>query len=97
MRKQSTKPQSPTQTERKTKVRSDQTRMPTPAVTGKKVGRPTLYSRELADHIAAQLASGHSLAQVLAEPGMPTKQTVYSWLHTKKEFRDYYARARGAG
>ena len=94
MRKQPTKPKSPTQTERKTKVRSDQTRMLTPSVTGKIVGRPTIYSRELADHIADQLASGHSLAQILADPGMPSKQTVHLWLHRNHEFLDYYARAR---
>lgn len=94
MRKQPTKPQSPTQTERKGKVRSEQTRMPTPTVTGKKVGRPTIYSQALAAHIAAQLANGRSLVQVLAEPDMPTKQTVYSWLHRNQEFLDCYVRAR---
>ena len=94
MRKQPTKPQSPMRTERKTKVRDEHVRMSTPAVTGKKVGRPTLYSQALAAHIADQLANGRSLAQILAEPGMPTKQTVYSWLHRNQEFLDCYVRAR---
>lgn len=92
MRKQPTGVQS--QTESKSNSLGEQTSFPTPKTTGKKVGRPTIYSQGLADHIAFQLANGHSLAQVLAEPGMPTKQTVYSWLHSKKEFLDDYVRAR---
>ena len=94
MRKQPTTDQLPAQTERNGEVRDEQVSFPTPVKTGKKVGRPTIYSQKLADHITAQLANGHSLAQVLAKPGMPTKQTVYSWLHSKKEFLDYYVRAR---
>ena len=62
--------------------------------TGKKVGRPTIYSLALVTHITDQLANGRSLAQVLAAPGMPTKQTVYSWLHNNREFLDHYVRAR---
>ena len=68
--------------------------MPTSMATGKKVGRPTIYSLALVTHITDQLANGRSLAQVLAAPGMPTKQTVYSWLHNNREFLDHYVRAR---
>ena len=41
-----------------------------------------------------QLANGRSLAQILSQPGMPSKQTVYLWLHTNREFLDHYVRAR---
>ena len=94
MRKQSAKAQSPTHTELKSKVQREQALMSMPTVTRKKVGGPTIYSQALTAHVAAQLANGRSLVQVLAEPGMPTKQTVYSWLHRNQEFLDCYVRAR---
>ena len=58
------------------------------------MGRPTVYTPELAARITDQLANGRSLAQILAELGMPSKQTVYSWLHTNRVFLDHYVRAR---
>ena len=70
------------------------TNIATRTSTKKALGRPTLYTQALAANITEQLANGRSLAQILSQPGMPSKQTVYSWLHTNREFMDHYVRAR---
>ena len=59
-----------------------------------KMGRPSLYTPELAARICAELAAGYSLVQVVDAPDMPTRETVYQWLHIHKDFADNYARAR---
>ena len=59
-----------------------------------KIGRPTIYSQELADKICAQLAEGMSLRSVCLSEDMPDKSTVFNWLRTKPEFVDQYARAK---
>jgi hypothetical protein len=48
----------------------------------------------LVARITDELANGRSLAQILAEPGMPSRQTVYSWIRTSSEFLYDYVRAR---
>lgn len=57
-------------------------------------GRPTKYSRELADRICSLISQGNSLVRVCKEVGLTT-ETVYSWLRTNQEFSDIYARSRG--
>ena len=47
--------------------------------TGAKVGRPTAYRPERADHIAGGLIGGRSLKDVCRDPGMPTPTTVCNW------------------
>ena len=46
----------------------------------RKPGRPTLYSDELAATICRRLAEGESLRKICANPTMPDKSTVLSWL-----------------
>ena len=94
MKKQLTTPSAPAQVKRDSGLGGKRAALATPATTKKKVGRPAVYSLELAADIAEQLANGRSLAQILSQPGMPSKQTVYSWLHTNREFCDHYVRAR---
>jgi len=60
----------------------------------KKIGRPTIYSQNLADNICSQLAEGISLRTVCLAEDMPDKSTVFMWLRTKKAFLDQYARAK---
>jgi hypothetical protein len=65
-----------------------------------KGGRPSKYSKALAELICAQLLERdetglvRSLVDVCAEEGMPAESTVYLWLQTRKEFSELYARAR---
>jgi hypothetical protein len=62
--------------------------------TGKKIGRPSSYSDELAARICAELACGKSLRTVCKPEGMPGLETIFRWLREKPEFRDQYAHAK---
>lgn len=57
-------------------------------------GRPSDYSREIAQVICRQLGNGESLRQICASPGMPGKTTIMKWLESNLEFRGQYVRAR---
>lgn len=57
-------------------------------------GRPTDYTKELADKICDQLSDGLSLRTVCLDDDMPAKSTVFKWLRTHQEFADQYARAK---
>ena len=61
------------------------------------MGRPSLYSDELADEICARLACGDDLEQALDAEGMPDESTVYRWLLKDGAFREKYERARALG
>ena len=58
------------------------------------MGRPSDFTKELADKICSQLAEGISLRTVCLGEEMPDKQTVFSWMRLHKEFLDQYARAK---
>jgi len=62
----------------------------------KKIGRPTIYSEEIATRICLELAEGKSLRSICINDDMPHRQTVHFWLldKNKKEFLDQYAIAR---
>jgi hypothetical protein len=57
-------------------------------------GRPTKYSKSLADYICGEMATGRFLIQVCAEDGMPAYDTVRKWACLNPEFIPMYARAR---
>ncbi len=56
----------------------------------KPVGRPSTYTKELADLICSRIIEGKSLRSILNEEDMPDKSTVFRWLREFKEFRDNY-------
>ena len=58
------------------------------------VGRPSDFSRELADLICERIADGESLRSICLEDAMPNKATVFRWLAKNSVFCDQYARAR---
>ena len=58
------------------------------------VGRPSIYSPDLAAAICAELADGRSLRSVCRDEGMPDARTVFRWLAANDEFRQQYARAK---
>lgn len=67
----------------------------TAAVSGFKKGRPTLYTDQLGETIAASLMAGYSLTKICSVETMPDTATVYRWLaKTDHPFCDRYARAR---
>ena len=60
----------------------------------KKKGRPTKYTKKLADKICSQLATGLSMRSVARDEKFPAMTTLFRWLREKEEFRKQYARAK---
>lgn len=57
-------------------------------------GRPSKKTPAIIDEIIAGVASGRSLANVVAsDPGMPDARSVYRWLNEDDDFRLAYLRA----
>ena len=64
-----------------------------------KVGRPSSYTKEIADKICEILSTtSKSLVSICKSDEMPSTVTVYSWLNNKDnaEFLNNYTRAREA-
>jgi|HubBroStandDraft_6_1064221.scaffolds.fasta_scaffold84302_4 hypothetical protein len=59
-----------------------------------KVGRPTDYTPEIAQHICSQITQGLSVATICKQPDMPDTRTVFKWFARHEEFWQLYARAR---
>lgn len=57
-------------------------------------GRPTDYSEEIADIILERIMDGESLRSICSADDMPSRTTVFRWLHKHKDFSDQYARAK---
>lgn len=62
--------------------------------TKRKLGRPTDYTKDMADEICEKISGGLSLRAICAEAGMPARGTVYRWLIENDDFQDQYTRAR---
>lgn len=60
----------------------------------KKMGRPTIYSEDLADELCVKLSLGQSLRSICWEEGMPCQAVVYQWLQKFPDFVEKYTRAR---
>ena len=58
------------------------------------LGRPTLYSQELADLICNRLIAGESLRGICRDDAMPGTTAVMKWLGIYPDFAEQYARAR---
>lgn len=58
------------------------------------IGRPSLYTQELADAICEQIAEGKSLRTICRADDMPGARTVHDWLRDKPDFSQQYAKAR---
>ena len=60
-----------------------------------KVGRPTIFSDELADEICQRIADGQSVREICKADDMPAMATIFRWLaeDDKKMFQEQYARA----
>lgn len=62
--------------------------------TSPKVGRPSMYSEDLANTICARISAGESLRQVCRDESMPCTSTVMKWAQEIPEFTEHYAKAR---
>ena len=64
--------------------------------TGNPIGRPSRYSKKIAEAICNALIDGMTLRKICASPEMPSVQTVMNWLKpgVNPEFLEQYARAR---
>lgn len=60
------------------------------------MGRPSLYTDELAEVIAERLAAGESMAQICLDDEMPSLRTAMRWAAENKAFGTIYAHAREA-
>lgn len=60
-----------------------------------KIGRPTIYTEELANNICDRLSKGESLRRICRDDEMPERTTVHLWLldKNKKDFFNQYAKA----
>jgi hypothetical protein len=58
------------------------------------MGRPSLYTPEVADSICERLAEGESLRSICRDEAMPALSSVFKWLNLHAEFADQYTRAR---
>jgi hypothetical protein len=59
-------------------------------------GRPTIYTKKLADEICKRIAEGESVRAIVADKKMPSASTIFRWLldQDKKPFWEQYAHAR---
>ena len=62
--------------------------------TKSKMGRPSGYSKEIADTICTRLGLGESLRAICRDPEMPSQSVIYKWLQVHEDFVEQYARAR---
>lgn len=60
----------------------------------KKLGRPSGYTKEMADKICNMVAQGSNINKISVLEGMPDYGTIYFWLNKHPEFFNGYMRAR---
>ena len=61
-------------------------------------GRPSIFSRELADRLCERLADSETLRAICRDEGMPDERTVRRWaLDDVGGFAGHYAKAREIG
>jgi hypothetical protein len=60
----------------------------------KKIGRPTIFTKQMALYICTRIAEGESLREIVKTEGVPDRTTVYDWLLRNEEFAHQYTRAR---
>lgn len=57
-------------------------------------GRPSTYTKELADKICHELSTGKSLRTVCASEDMPALSTIFAWIREHESFSKQYAYAK---
>lgn len=57
------------------------------------MARPSDYNNEIVNKVCEQMSLGNSLKRICEADDMPSISTVFSWLHSHKEFLDKYEQA----
>ena len=57
-------------------------------------GRPTKFTKPLADKICERLADGESMRSVCRDEALPCMSTIFKWLREKPEFLQQYEIAK---
>lgn len=60
------------------------------------IGRPTIFSAELAEKICFRIAEAESMRSVCRDKTMPDKRTLLRWLRDDPDFRTQYMTAKDA-
>lgn len=60
-------------------------------------GRPTIYSKELADAICERIANGESVRSIGRDETMPNASTIFDWALFNKDFSEQYVKAKEIG
>jgi ATP-dependent protease HslVU (ClpYQ) ATPase subunit len=60
----------------------------------RKLGRPSIFTPELATELCVRLSEGRSLRSVCRDADMPAVSSVFLWLRRDQEFSEQYARAK---
>lgn len=60
------------------------------------IGRPSIYTKKLAETICKRIADGESVRNICRDDKMPNADSIYNWLldDSKPEFYEQYTRAR---
>lgn len=60
----------------------------------KKMGRPSIFTQDIADEICERLSHGETLRTMILDDHMPAQKSVYRWLQDDENFRQQYTQAR---
>ena len=60
----------------------------------KPLGRPTIYSPELAEAICQRIMDGDTIRKICADDDMPSIMSIFRWLNAHPDFSEQYAHAR---
>jgi hypothetical protein len=60
----------------------------------KKIGRPTIFTQDIADEICKRMANGETLRKIVLDDHMPVSSAIYRWLDTNQIFKEQYTQAR---
>lgn len=61
------------------------------------VGRPTIYTEELATQICSRIATGESVRSIAKDDKMPNASTIHAWVLDNDSFSKQYVRAKEIG
>ena len=62
-----------------------------------KIGKPSKYTKEIAQSICEQLSEGIPLREICRQDGMPAWRTVYDWMYKDDDLSTAIAHARDLG
>jgi hypothetical protein len=60
----------------------------------KKIGRPSIFTQDIADEICKRMANGETLRKIVLDDHMPVSSAIYRWLDTNQIFKEQYTQAR---